>query len=316
MLNEPPKDNKRSVHPLERSADDETIESPTPPEQPIDSNTVQQPKRRLHPLEQQAVDARNAANNPQQHPPQPSFTMEMPPPRLAYALIAINSLIFFVMFALMDIQQQNEVYDWGANNSRLVFDGEYHRLFTSMFLHGSVTHVVFNMLGVYYIGLTIERFFGVYRFALIYVLSGLAGSLLSVLLNGPDISSVGASGALFGLVGAEMVFLYKHRKLFRRMAQSRLRSLVIIVILNLAVGFGGSFVEAGVRIDNWGHIGGLVGGFILAWYLCPDLIPKRHPERPNAFLIVDMNPLEKNYQVIMLFISGLLGLLIFGTLMN
>lgn len=309
MLNEPPKDNKPSVHPLEQSTDD------SPSEQPAEPN-ADHPQRKLHPLQQQAIDARNAANNPQSRPQQPAFTMQMPQPRLTFALIAVNAVIFFVMFALMDIQQQNDVYAWGANHGQSVFDGEFHRLFTAMFLHGSIAHVVFNMLGVYYIGQTIERFFGIYRFALIYVLSGLMGSLFSVLFNGSDVSSVGASGALFGLVGAEMVFLYKHRKLFRRMAQSRLRSLVIIVIMNLAIGIGGNALDSNVIIDNWGHIGGLVGGVILAWYLCPDLIPKRHPERPNAFLIVDMNPLEKNYQVLALFISGLLGLLILGTLMS
>lgn len=309
MLNEPPNDTNRPVHPLEEPHEDNLSEIPDKPK-------VSAPARKLHPLEQQALDARqaleNASSEPQ--PPQPSFTIQLAQPRLTYILIAVNSVIFFIMFALMTPQQQNDVYEWGANNSRLVFEGEYHRLITAMFLHGSVTHVLFNMLGVYYIGLTVERFFGTVRFALIYLLGGLVGSLFSVVLNGPEVTSVGASGALFALVGAEMVFMYKHRKLFRQMAQSRLRSLVIIVIMNLAVGFGGSLLQEGIRIDNWGHVGGLVGGLILTWFLSPDLIPKRHPERENAFLLVDLNPLKKNYQPILLFISAMLALLIAGTL--
>ena len=322
MLNEPPSEGERPVHPLEQSTSE--TEAPTNPPVETTSQADNIQKKKLHPLHQQAIDSRNVQ---QQAPAQPdqqriTFHMQLIKPRLLFALIAINAAIYVLAFMIMDDLQRQELYDWGVNNSIFVFEfGEYHRLFTAMFLHGDLIHVAFNMMAVYYIGQNVESVYGIRRFALIYFLGGLMGSLFSVLVNSnlifnnTPISSVGASGAVFAIVGAEAVFLYKHRKLFRQQAQSRLRSLIIIIILNLSIGFAGNNFAEGVRLDNWGHIGGLVGGVILAWYICPDLIPKRHPTRANAFLIADTNPLEKHYQTVILFVSSLLGLLIIGTLL-
>ena len=238
-------------------------------------------------------------------------------PRAVWALIGLNAIIYFIAVYVLNNDQLNDLYDWGANNRYYVLElGEYHRLLSAMFLHSPVTpmHILFNMYALYAIGITIERFFGHVRFLLIYFLGGLAGSILSVILNPSSISSVGASGAVFAIFGAEMVFLYKHRKLFGQMARHQLTQLVIVAILNFAIGIGTSLTASdGIKIDNWGHVGGFIGGLALTWLICPILLPKRHPTQENALTIEDFNPLEKNTQNIMAFISALLGILVIGT---
>jgi len=267
--------------------------------------------RRQHPLEQ-----RPAPSGEQREGGSQRVMLHIPVarPRLTYALIALNGAIFVIAFYLMSDLQRLDFYNWGASNPFYVLEqGEFHRLFTAMFLHGDITHIIFNMLSLYYIGATVERFFGTVRFAIIYLLGGLGGSVLSVLLNGDDVFSVGASGAVFALVGAELIFLYQHRKLLGQMARQQFRNLLFIAGMNLLIGFVGNAAAAGVRIDNWGHLGGLAGGLALAWFISPMFIPMRHPERPDALTIEDINPLEKHTQMLLLYVSALIALLIVGT---
>lgn len=275
----------------------------------------QKKNRRPHPLEQlpeqQPESSRPSGDSGNQ--PGQMVTLHIPvvPPYITYALVAINSLIFFIVFYVVSPAQLNELYNWGANNHNAVLNfGEYHRLFTSMFLHGSLVHIVFNMYALYVIGQTVERFFGHARFALVYFLGGLGGSVLSVILNDPMVRSVGASGAVFAIFGAEMVFLYKHRKLLGRMAQAQLRQLVIIAGINFLYGFATTFNPGGINIDNWGHIGGFIGGLVLSWLIGPLLIPKRHPTDERGLAIDDINPLQRSSQYVLAYISGLMFILI------
>lgn len=280
-------------------------------------------KRRLHPLEDRAEGIRRAALEAQAQNQNAGeggrqrvmLRIPVAKPTLTYILIAVNIAIFVVMFYVLSNFQLEDVYNSGANNKFYVLEqGEFLRLFTAMFLHGSLSHIAFNMLSLYIIGQTVERFFGSVRFALIYFLGGLAGSILSVLLNGPDVSSVGASGAIFALVGAELVFLYKHRKLLGAMAQQQLRLLVFIVIVNIFGGFVSNANTTGVSLDNWGHIGGFIGGAALAWFICPFFLPRAHPDQPGALTIDDVNPLDKHFQTLMIYISVLLAALIIGVI--
>lgn len=271
--------------------------------------------RRPHPLEQRMDDIRNAAQETEEGNRRVMLHIPVAKPRLTYVLIGINAAIFVIAFFVLSEFQRNDLYNWGASNQFFVLQqGEFHRLLTAMFLHGGIAHVVFNMLALYYIGQNVERFFGTLRFALIYFLGGLAGSVLSVLLNDAQTFSVGASGAVFAIVGAELVFLYQHRKLFGDMAKAQLRNLLFIAVINLGVGFASNATTGGVAIDNWGHIGGLIGGVALAWFITPILIPKRHPVNENALTIEDINPLEKRYQQLVIYVSVLLAALIAGVL--
>lgn len=277
-----------------------------------------QDNQRRHPLLDYAEKQDRAAEE-RENPPKGQVLLRMPVvrPRAVWVLIGINSLIYLIAVYVLNPQQLNDLYEWGANSHIAVLQqGEYHRLLSAMFLHSPVTaaHIIFNMYALYAIGITIERFFGHTRFLLIYFLGGLAGSIASVVLNPPGITSVGASGAVFAIFGAEMVFLYKHRKLFKQMAQNQLVQLVIIAVLNFGVGIATALSsEAEIRIDNWGHIGGFVGGLVLAWFITPILLPKRHPTQEDALTIEDVNPLEKNTQILFAYSSVLLGMLLVGT---
>ncbi len=277
-------------------------------------------KRRLHPLEQQAEDYRRAeaeGRDPNQ-PKRQQVMLHIPvvKPYLTQVLIAVNVAIFVVMYFMLSPGQLNDVYAWGANNQTAVIaNGEFHRLLTAMFMHGSVPHILFNMLALWYIGATVERFYGHARFALVYFLGGVAGSIASVIFNGPDVQSVGASGAVFAIVGGEIAFLYHHRKLLGQVAQSRLRSLLLIAGMNFFIGIASSFTESAVSIDNWGHIGGFIGGLALAWIITPVFNLKRHPDRPGAFTTEDINPLEDRFQALMIYVSVLLAVLIAGALL-
>ena len=138
--------------------------------------------------------------------------------------------------------------------SPFVKEGEFYRLFTCMFLHVSVIHLLCNMYALYVLGPQLESFFGKWKFLFIYLLSGLCGSLLSFTFN-PDVVSVGASGAIFGLLGAMLYFGYYYRTYLGNVVRSQI---IPIIVLNLGIGFILN------NVDNFGHIGGLIGGILTA----------------------------------------------------
>jgi len=130
---------------------------------------------------------------------------------------------------------------------------EVWRLFTYMFLHGSIIHILVNMYSLVALGNQIETFFGKWKFIIIYVLSGIAGGMLSAAIA-PGTTSVGASGAIFGLLGAMLYFGFHYRAYF---GQAVKMQILPVIAINLAIGF------LLPNIDNWCHIGGLVGGFLV-----------------------------------------------------
>jgi len=280
MLNDPPPDNKRprKPHPLEQQ--------PQPPSPP--------PQGEGEPPRQRA----------QLHIP-------VVKPTVTQVLIAINAVVFVIAFYVFDAFQRFDLYQWGATNRvEVLIDGEYHRLFTAMFLHGNLPHIVFNMYALWVIGQMVEGFFGHVRFLMVYFLGGVVGSIASAVFNGPDVTSVGASGAVFAVFGAQMVFLYNHRKLFGEMARQQLRQLILIGGLNFAFGIASTFSNDGVNIDNWGHLGGLVGGIAIAYLFGPVFLLERREGTTTDFQAVDVNALETRTQVVFAYISALLILLI------
>ena len=172
-------------------------------------------------------------------------------PYITYILIGINVLIF--LFGLL-LNKSNFLINLFANYAPFIVQGDYYRLFTSMFIHVDIFHILFNMYALYILGSQAESFFGKGKFLLIYILSGLSGSLLSILLN-QNTASIGASGAIFGIMGALLYFGYNYRVY---LGNTLVRQLVPIIIMNLGLGF----ILTGV--DNFAHIGGLVGGIIVA----------------------------------------------------
>ena len=173
-------------------------------------------------------------------------------PFVTYAIMVICLLMLVLMFVFGNGFDNYTLLKFGANNDYLVKHGEYYRLFTSIFLHGSLLHLVLNMYSLYVIGPQVESFFGKVKFLFIYLVSGICGSLLSIAFSHNTIS-IGASGAIFGLLGSLLYFGYYYRAYLGNAVKSQV---LPIILINLMIGF------LLPNIDNGAHIGGLIGGIL------------------------------------------------------
>jgi len=203
------------------------------------------------------------------------------------ALLAANTLVFALMVVRgaglwhgsSDVQLA-----WGANFGPATQDGEWWRLFTAMFLHFGLWHLVLNMWALWDAGRLVERLYGSWRYALVYLGAGLAGNLVSLVLQGDRAVSGGASGAIFGVFGALLVCLARER---RGIDAHEFRWLfggaAVFSAASLALGF------AVTGIDNAAHVGGLVAGSLLGAALARPLDRERpvpHPARAAAALVL------------------------------
>lgn len=178
----------------------------------------------------------------------------MKKPFLTYLFVGLSILAFVLMEFYGSSQNAAILLFFGAKENSLISAGQWWRLITPMFLHIGFFHLIVNMLSVYYLGSDLERLYGHFRFGLIYLLSGLLGNIASFAFN-PSISA-GASTSIFGLFATVIVLAKSnpnHRGL-QHMASSY-RSLIIINILFNLFGSG---------VDIAGHLGGLVGGYLIA----------------------------------------------------
>ena len=132
---------------------------------------------------------------------------------------------------------------------------EFYRLITSIFLHGGLIHFILNMYSLYIIGPQIESFYGKVKYSIIFILSGVIGNLLSMLFLQDNVVSVGASGAIFGLMGALLYFGYHYRVYLSTVIKSQI---IPLIVINLVLGF----MISGV--NNMSHVGGLIGGILLS----------------------------------------------------
>ena len=174
------------------------------------------------------------------------------------------------------------------NDAAIARHGQYHRMLTSTFLHSGVAHLGINMISLNRLGTTTEPWFGSQRLAATYMLSGLAGNALSLKLGTAPLS-VGASGAIFGLLGAWGVFLQRNEKFFASSGvsvSSSLRSLLESCALTAAIGF-----SPGSRIDNMGHFGGLCGGAVCSYLFGPRLSRRRVVGPAGSAMIVIDRPI-------------------------
>ncbi len=168
-------------------------------------------------------------------------------PYITYLLMAINVIFFLVPLVLNQYDYILEAYCVHGPSIRA---GQYYRIITGTLLHGGLMHLIFNNYSLYVLGSQLEGFFGKFKFALIYIFSAICGSFLSITF-GQGTGSVGASGAIFGLMGSLLYFGFYYRVYLGQVVKSQILPLVV---LNLAMGF----MTPG--IDNFAHIGGLIGG--------------------------------------------------------
>jgi rhomboid protease GluP len=182
-------------------------------------------------------------------------------PRLTYGLFAAIVLVFAAMTLAGGSTDTQVLVRFGAKDNVLIAEGQVWRLLASMFLHIGVMHLVFNSYALLVLGSDVERLYGSPRFLAIYLLAGLWGGLASFALS-PDLSA-GASGAIFGLLGAMVAFLRREREVFGSWGRQRLLNLLGVAALNLVLGF------TVPGIDNFAHLGGLFSGAVLGWLLAP-----------------------------------------------
>jgi len=207
--------------------------------------------------------------------PQPaSVSLPVSAPSVTYAILGLTVAVYLLQLLSQFVLGYDLPVALGVKANEAIRAGELWRFFTPMLLHGSIMHIGFNMYALLSFGSGLERHYGHGRFLLLYLLSGFAGSVFSFLLT--ESHALGASGAIFGLIGAEGIFLYQNRQLFGNQVKPAINNIVVIVAVNLFLGLSPG-------IDNWGHIGGLLGGLIFAWFAGPrwsvvGLFPNFHLE--------------------------------------
>jgi rhomboid protease GluP len=187
-------------------------------------------------------------------------------PRATYALIGLMAAAFVASVILGGSRDPSVLFRLGAQDAESVWEGEWWRLLTSIFLHAGPVHLLFNGVSLYVLGQALEPPLGVRRFLLLFFVSGVTASLATLVFV-RDVLSVGASGAVFGLAGFLLADELTQRRLYRRVklvGGPRWRprvSIIPMLLLNLALGV------AIREINNYAHVGGLVAGFLLgtAW---------------------------------------------------
>lgn len=177
-------------------------------------------------------------------------------------LAMINILIFLILEIMGDTENSQFMIDHGAVYPVLLQEqGQYWRLFTATCMHFGLMHLVNNMVMLVATGQYLESALGHFRFFLLYVIAGIGGSALSyaqMLYSNDYAVSAGASGAIFGIVGALLWVVIRNKGHYGTLTT---RGLLVMIALCLYYG-----VTAG-DVDNWGHIGGLIGGFVLCMIL-------------------------------------------------
>jgi rhomboid protease GluP len=196
---------------------------------------------------------------PVERPPLQQVRVHLPDnrPVMTYAILGITNFFFILQEASRYIYQQDIVALYAEKINPLIIQGQYWRLITPVLVHANILHIGFNMYALYIFGKSLERFYGAWKLLFIYLVSGFAGVVFSFMLT--DSASLGASTAIFGLLAAEGVFAYQNQAVFGHQARRVLQNIIYIAIINLLLGLTPG-------IDNWGHLGGLIGGLMVSWF--------------------------------------------------
>lgn len=210
-------------------------------------------------------------------------------PWITWTLVGINIVLFLALTVAGGSTDSEVLLRFGAKYGPALLDGEYWRLFTAMFLHLGILHLAVNCYALFALGSEAERVYGRGRFSLVYLLTGVFSTATSYLFA--SVLAVGASGAIFGLVGAQAVFYAVNRKALGAFGRSRLNNLVSVVLINLVIGLS---IEG---VDNWAHAGGLVAGLVVGLALAPRYQLAVH-RTSHHDQVVDANPLPKRWWIV------------------
>ncbi|MGB0389227.1 MAG: rhomboid family intramembrane serine protease [Ardenticatenaceae bacterium] len=230
---------------------------------------------------------------------------------LTRVILVFNVLMFVLLSLFSAVFSTNGLIDavlngatiealivFGAKFNPFIIEGQYWRLLTPIFLHIGMMHLLFNEYALAIFGREVETLFGTARFAAIYLLTGLFGSLASFAFS-PAVSA-GASGAIFGIIGAMVAYLYRNRKTLGERGRQHFRSLLTMIALNVFLGI------TIPGIDNFGHMGGLFSGLILGAILTPTYALQRL-QMPPFVEVVEQPPLLPTALVIVLALALIVG---------
>jgi len=227
-------------------------------------------------------------NQPQIAQPRPvSYRLPLSRPIVTWILLAIILVVFAAETVSGGSTDIEVLVRMGAKVTPLIATGEYWRLLTSMFLHIGIMHLAFNAYALAILGTELERLYGPGRFLTIYLFSGLFGSLASYAFSYS--LAAGASGAIFGLIGALAAFFLTHRERLGAYGRTRLANIAFLIAVNLFFGF----TQTG--IDNLAHIGGLLSGLALGWALVP-----KYQLDPVRAEVMDRNQLQRYWPALAL----------------
>lgn len=179
---------------------------------------------------------------------------------VTFVLIAIN-LVFFIITIFAGGFDTYTLSKLGAIVPMYITENhEYYRLLLAMFLHGGFIHFLMNMYALYYLGRSLERSLGPWKYGILYFVSGIGSGLFVVLLSQSNSVTIGASGAIFGIIGALLLITYIRKDWF---TPRSIQSIRFMVILNLIITLIVPNVSAA------GHLGGFIVGLALGYFLIP-----------------------------------------------
>ncbi len=222
--------------------------------------------------EQDNVQDVNQARETAGMPPIKPVKTDVVKPVATYVLMGVTIFVFVLQLLTTLIFGVDLMIALGAKDNASILAGQFWRLITPVFLHSNplysssgfnptaLMHIGFNMYALYIVGPFLERVYGHWRFVLLYFLAGFGGGVASFIFSSSV--SIGASGALFGLFAAQAIFFYMNKHLFRDNAKGALQQVVMLVVINFAIGLSPG-------IDNWGHLGGFLSGLAFAFYAGP-----------------------------------------------
>jgi len=200
-------------------------------------------------------------------------------------ILIINLTMFFVLLLTGGFSTANLELYGGIIPVLVLENNEYYRIVTAMFLHGGFIHFLSNSFVLYFIGGYLERLIGPKRYVLVYLLSGIASSIFVVLFSPPNVVTIGASGAIFGVMGALFILTIKKETWFTKEAIKSVRNLMLFNLIF-------TFVIPFISIP--GHIGGLIFGIVLMYLILPDtpFYIRNEPQYRGDRIIIEE---ESNY---------------------
>ncbi len=180
------------------------------------------------------------------------------------AFLLLANLIMFFIVALSGGFTSVNLIKFGGLVPNLVNQGEYWRILTSMFLHASFWHFFFNSFFLYYIGGSVEKILGSTKYAILYIISGIGSGIAVWLFSDPNIPTIGASGALYGIMAALFLMTYIRSSWFH---PRTIRSIRFMVAINLFITFASMISDGSISV--WGHAGGFLVGLVVVYFMMP-----------------------------------------------